>query len=162
MAFEYSWRKGVRFTGDPAQVALELNEIREINGGILLPENVVEYARCNPESAIGRNFEQDVKEAAKLHWMQTARQLIVAINVTIIHDDTGVREEPIQVHVCVTPAGVSPAQGYMRTEDAMNNTSSRNIVLANARIAWQSFQSKYRTLRGLREYILEELSSWPE
>lgn len=44
--------------------------------GKIYPSIVVEWARANPTSALYQKFNWDVEQAAREHWLWTARQLI--------------------------------------------------------------------------------------
>ena len=54
----------------------ELLEIKRANGGRLDPDNVWQFAKDNPKSALYTRYNWDVSEAAEAHWRATSQDLI--------------------------------------------------------------------------------------
>lgn len=68
---------------DAQQTRAELEAIRQANAeGMLLAEEVVDWAQANPESELHKQFTWDVTAAARQHWIDQARQ-IIRVQVTI-------------------------------------------------------------------------------
>jgi len=85
-----------------------INEIAARNGGKIRPDDVVEDAR-DPDSPLHARFEWDVSKAANAHWLDTARELIRAVRVTITTDTTVVSS----VAYVRDPSVGSDEQGYV-------------------------------------------------
>jgi len=72
----------------------ELESIRRSAGGLLRPEDVVEFAR-SPETALHEEFTWDDSEAAHQYRLWQARQ-VIRVNVTVI----GNTESKVAVRPC--------------------------------------------------------------
>jgi hypothetical protein len=90
------------------QIRARINEIAERNGGKIRPDDVVADAR-DPSSPLHERFEWDVEKAARAHWLDTARELIRAVRVTITTDTTIVTS----VAYVRDPSVGSDEQGYV-------------------------------------------------
>lgn len=69
------------------QIRTRINEIAARNGGKIRPDDVVEDAR-DPDSPLHDRFEWDESKAAQAHWLNTARELIRAVRVSVTTDTT--------------------------------------------------------------------------
>jgi hypothetical protein len=69
------------------QIRDRINEIAARSGGRIRPDDVVADAR-DPGSPLHDRFQWDVDKAAHAHWLDTARELIRAVRVTITTDTT--------------------------------------------------------------------------
>lgn len=90
------------------QIRTRINEIAARNSGRIRPDDVVADAR-DPSSPLHERFEWDVEKAAQAHWLDTARELIRAVRVTITTDTTIVSS----VAYVRDPTMESDEQGYV-------------------------------------------------
>lgn len=90
------------------QIRDRINQIAARNGGKIRPDDVVEDAR-DPSSPLHERFQWDVEKAARAHWLDTARELIRAVRVTITTDTTVVSS----VAYVRDPSVDADEQGYV-------------------------------------------------
>ncbi len=74
----YKFAPSSGFSGNAENAYLELEDIREQNGGRLQPRNIVDVAR-NKNSSLHTHFEWDDTKAADEHRKNTARRLVRSI-----------------------------------------------------------------------------------
>lgn len=98
-------------------VADELRMICDSNGGLLLPEQVVDFAR-DPETALHSRFCWDDTEAAHRYRIEQARAVIRAEFIIL---PEAKQETRAYFHVIKdrkeTPAGYRPAEVVLRESD---------------------------------------------
>jgi hypothetical protein len=90
------------------QIRARINEIAARKGGRIRPDDVIADAR-DPESPLHDRFEWDTGKAAQAHWLDTARELIRAVRVSITTDTTVVSS----VAYVRDPSLGSDEQGYV-------------------------------------------------
>jgi len=90
------------------QIRERINDIAARNGGKIRPDDVVADAR-DPDSPLHDRFQWDVNKAAHAHWLDTARELIRAVRVTITTDTTVVSS----VAYVRDPSVDADEQGYV-------------------------------------------------
>lgn len=135
----YQWKKGSFVAGD-AQLVGEVCEGLERRGK-LTPSNLVDASR-DENAPLHRMFEWDNEQAAELYREQQARQIISSIEVVI--EGTS---EPVKAFVSLRVGGTE--RRYERTEVALMNPSSREMVLRDALAELRAFEKKYSTLSEL-------------
>jgi hypothetical protein len=116
----------------------ELELIRKRNpDGLLVPEEVVEYAR-NPNTALHARFVWDDTEAARRYRVEQARG-IIRFEMTVMR----ATNKPIRAYVRVKPAGYSEI-----TQVLARPSDRRDLILGVAR----------RILETLDNHDLPELA----
>jgi hypothetical protein len=123
-------------------IARELRRIAKQNGGLLLPQSVVEAARPQ-NSPLHSRFEWDDTEAAESYRLWQARQLIRVV----VEQIAGVAA-PTEVFVSLSPDR-SRGHGYRVTTEVMSDAAMRGILLQDALDELNVFRHKYARLREL-------------
>lgn len=121
----------------------ELEQIRETHGGILRPEDVVDFA-ADPETALHSQFEWDDSEAARQHRIWQARQVIRCV-VTVIPQ----ANEPIRAYVSLVPDRSNPGGGYRDTVAVLSDDEHREQLLSQALRELRAWRAKYNQLKAL-------------
>jgi hypothetical protein len=123
--------------------ARELESIRATHGGLLKPEDVVDFAK-NPQTALHSAFVWDDTEAAAKYRLDQARQVIRLV-VTIIGDSP----EPVRAFVSIPSDRVSGG-GYRSMADVVSDSSRRAEMLREALERLLSVKRKYAHLQALQ------------
>lgn len=133
------------------KITEELSLIEAKNGGILRPEDVVEFAK-NPETALHSEFEWDNDKAAYLHRVWKARYLIRTV-VTYI--EANEEKRPVNVYVSLTPDRERSGGGYRKLVTVLSNSEMRNQLLQDAMKELEIFQQKYQNIKELYGIFIE-------
>jgi hypothetical protein len=123
----------------------ELARIRERNGGVLTPTEVVNASR--PEDApLHECFTWDNREAAKKYREGEARAVISSVTVEYENESEG-PTEPIRcyVHVPQDDGG----QNYTATADVMTDADMRQRVVEEALAMLEGWRRRYANLEEL-------------
>lgn len=119
-----------------------LESIRKKHGGLLRPQDVVEYARPT-DSPLHDQFEWDDSKAADEYRLWQARQLI-RVTVTVLPNTV----TPIRTYVSLTPDR-SAGGGYRRIADVVKKPDLYEQALADALKDLERIQQKYKQLAEL-------------
>ena len=120
----------------------ELEQIRKANNGLLLPEQVVEFAK-DPSTALHNRFEWDDDEAAHRYRLIQAQEIIrVAV---IVLPNTN---KPVRAYVSLQRDRTS-GRGYRATANVLSSKAMRAEMVQEALEDMVAFQSKYRMLKEL-------------
>lgn len=122
----------------------ELEKIRDKNGGMLLPEAVVEFAR-DKKTALHAEFEWDDTEAAAQYRLVQARH-VIRLNIDVIPTENGNVAVPVYVSLV---RDRRKGQGYRTLRDVMNSADMRAQLLQQAVEELRRVQRKYESLREL-------------
>ena len=128
-----------------AKVIAELQRIAAANGGILLPENVVEEAR-RKSSPLHSRFEWDDDKAAHEYRIWQARQLI-SVTVSFLPSKT---QSPERIWVSLKEDRKG-AGGYRPLVAVLSDADLRQQLLSDALEDLEFFQEKYKKLTELAE-----------
>lgn len=120
------------------RVKEELETIRLANGGLLLPQDVVDFAR-NPETALHRKFDWDDSEAAEKWRRQQARQ-VIKVHVII---PPAAASAPTQVVVKNYHHVPTDKKGYRAIEDISASKQMRDALLRRMVQDIQTFRAKH-------------------
>jgi len=120
----------------------ELEEIRMAAGGVLKPEDVVEFARAE-DTALHGAFCWDDTEAAKQHRLWQARQ-VIRVCVTISDKP---KEQPIRTYVSLYED--RGQDGYRLLTDVLSDDEMREKLLSQALAELKTWQQKYKQLEKL-------------
>lgn len=113
--------------------------------GIVTAEAVVEFAK-DPSTALHQRFEWDDTKAAFAHRLQTARHLIVTVQIVPRKS-----AEPIQAFVSLNRDRVQPNGGYRLMTSVIRNKKLYSEFLAQARAEYLLFKRKYETISELEK-----------
>lgn len=147
---EYSW-KNTGFSADAQLVGEELEKL-ELAGEIT-SEEVLEYAKLNPESETYKCFEWDDKIAGEKYRRKQASELLSSISVTV-------KTEPAQVqkvyfNIKTSTDGV---RKYKNVKEVLKNDDEYMQVLEKAKQSFIRCKEQYESLlkkEDLKEVIFE-------
>lgn len=125
------------------EIAAELDQIRKAHGGLLLPAEVVEFAR-NPETALHGRFTWEDSEAARRYRLMEARE-VIRVHVTVIGDDPN----PVRAFVSLSDDRENGG-GYRAIEDVVNSPERHAQLLADALDDLRIVRRKYERLNALK------------
>lgn len=128
----------------------ELELIRKNHGGVLRPEDMVEFAK-DPETTLHHDFNWDIEEAAYQHWLETARRIIRAV-VTIV----GEGDTAISYRAYVSLSSDRGKDGYRAIAEVFTDEERTEIMLQDALQELSSFKKKYYVLKQLKK-IFEDI-----
>lgn len=123
-------------------ISAELAKIAQRNGGILLPERVVEFA-SDPETALHGQFEWDDTEAARKYRIEQARA-VIRLSVIVVGD----APEPVRAYVSLSSD--REHGGYRRMVDVLSRDDLAAQLLADAMAEIRSVLRKYETIAKLK------------
>lgn len=126
---------------DAAQA--ELDALVEQHGGIVLPSQVVEFAR-DEETALHAYFDWNDSEAAKQWRLEQARR-VIRLSVTVVHSD----QTPIRALVSLT-SDRKAGGGYRALADILDDDAMREQMEQDALNELRVFRRKYERLALLR------------
>lgn len=122
----------------------ELRQIADNSGGILRAEDVVQFARSRPESALHTQFTWSVQKAAYQHWIDQARR-VIRLHVQVIQG----RVEPVRTFVSIKEDRLQQGGGYRYTIDVLKHPERRAILVHQALSEAAAWQRKYKNLEEL-------------
>lgn len=128
-------------TYEPSEKAQEVGEdllaIKEINGGLLHPCDVVDAAR-DEESPLHSYFEWDDSIAAEHHRQGQARKLITSIVI--------VRKKGKKLTIVSTPVFThlrADGSGYRETTQVYNTPDLKHAYIVQLKRDWLTFKQKH-------------------
>jgi hypothetical protein len=130
-------------------VVNELSRLAGENGGVLLPQQVVQAA-SDVQSPLHNYFEWDDTKAAARFRLDQARQLI-RVAVTFIGND----QQQIPTRVFVSLSGDRNAGGYRPTVAVLSDDAMRAQLLEDAYDDMMRFRRKYQELSELAAIFAE-------
>jgi hypothetical protein len=110
--------------------------------GILIVENVWDWAKRNPDSKTHRAITWDVQKAAKEYQFHQIRRLIV---LHVVNEE----KEPEVLSLSIDQH--KPKGGYRDIKDVMESLYLRQIALDDALRDLTRMQEKYQHLKDLAE-----------
>lgn len=116
----------------------ELETIRKANGGVLRPQNVVEFA-SNPNTELHSRFCWDDTKAAHEYRLWQARE-VIRVTVTMLPNKT----EPTRVYVSLLEDRAK--DGYRALVDVMGDKTMRESLLDQARAEADTYRRRYQQL----------------
>jgi len=134
-----------------AQIDKELERIRKRNGGILQPEQVVEFAK-NPKTALHSRFEWDNSLAAQQYRLWQAR-VIIRVRIRV---EPRIGEET-KTYVSLVSDRKQPGGGYRTQVDVLRDDELREELLQQALREAETFARKYAQIERLAP-IFEAIS----
>lgn len=123
----------------------EIEAIRLELGGSVRAQEIVEWARLHPESALHGCFEWDDSRAAESYRIEQARRLL-RVAVTM-HEPS---REVIRAYVSLTPDRAD-GTGYRAAVDILGDREMTAQMVTDALRELSTFQRKYAALRHVAE-----------
>lgn len=128
----------------------ELNELCQSNGGLLEPEQVVNYA-ADPSTLLHSRFTWDDDAASHLWRLHQARNLIRVV-VTIE------KRTNTEIRAFVSLSSDREEGGYRLMTTVLNNKGMRQQMLEDAKRELVLFREKYSMLKELSK-VFEAIDS---
>lgn len=124
----------------------ELERLRLLHGGVLMPEHIVNAAKPK-SSPLHGSFDWDNGEAAHKWRLEQARHLI-RIFVTVLGNGDQSRESRMYVSLSTDRAGEG---GYRAIADVLSDAEKRATLLRDAELDMLRFRQKYAGLVELAD-----------
>ena len=121
----------------------EVLELARRSGGMVTPDQVVEFAR-DPETALHKAFEWDDTEAARQYRIEQARGVIRRVLVSV--EDRPAHRALVSVSIERAGDGASP---YRLVNDVMRDDTLRQAMLDDAIRELKAAKTKYGHLAQL-------------
>ena len=135
---EYSWRH----TGFGADAQLVGEELEKLEfAGEITSDEVLQFARMNPESETYKCFEWDDKIAGEKYRRKQASELLSSISVKI-------KEEPFEtqrVYVSVKTS-LDNTRKFKNIKEVLNNDDEYQQLIDRAKQDFVNCKDKYETL----------------
>jgi hypothetical protein len=129
----------------------ELQVIAKNNNGNITPQDVVDYAIENKQSALHQKFTWDDNQAAIEYRLWQARQLIASMEVTIVYNN-----KPYTIRAYTSlKQDRNPNTGYRSTEFILRKADLQEMLLIEAYDDAQTYIKKYRNLKAVAPVIAE-------
>jgi hypothetical protein len=133
----------------------ELHRVIDATGS-LTPENLVEYARPKDSPLHDRIFHCSVKEAAELHWLQRARELIKSVKV--VEADGADRFGGVRAFHAIRDQEDSPHCVFEPIEDVVADPLKTEILRRQMERDWKALKSRYAAFQDyFRSMVLDDL-----
>lgn len=130
------------------QLAEELKALaRRCNGRTLKAKEVLEWAKGHPDSALHKEFEWNVNEAARRHWLSKARELIRAYVIIL-----PTRPKPVRGLISV-PSDRTQTGGYRKTENVLGKQVQRMEMINEALTRLGRMRQNYSYLEELDSFF---------
>ena len=153
---EIKFRKGSRFKLDATKTFGELERIRELHGGDILPATVVEEASTR-DNYLHSAFDWDDSSAAQKHREETARLLIRSV-VVVRAAAPNVESRSYEITKRTPQVGGKddqPATVYRTTEDILGDPDARQRLLSRAIRELAGMRERYHGLSELAKVFAE-------
>ena len=121
----------------------ELESVRNANGGVLRPADVVEYAK-DESTELHSKFEWNESAAAAQYRLVQARELIRIVVKVEDRDEISTR-----VYVSLCDDRKQKGGGYRPLDDVMRSKGMRAALLEQAKAEMIRFSMKYKQLNEL-------------
>lgn len=125
-----------------SQVGQALEAIRKANGGILRPQDVVDWA-ADPKHVLHDRFDWDDTSAAAKYRLWQARQLI---SFTVCYAEGGLQEQRYYVSLRTDRNG---KEGYRSVLEVMEKPTLQKQLMEDALAELEHFQQKYQKIQSL-------------
>lgn len=129
-----------------AAIRAEITALLDKNDGQITAEQLVEYARSHPESALHRSFTWDDAEAAAKWRLEQAQQILRTYHVRI---EVG-GNEPVTIRGVVSlPSDRGAEHLYRSTIRVLSNEDQTQEMIEQAKRELAAFRAKYDMLRKI-------------
>ena len=126
--------------------ATELELVRSQHGGVLRPEDVVEFA-TDADTALHGEFEWDDSVAAYSHRLWQARQ-VIRLTVTVLDSSAG--KQCVPMYVSLMSDRQKDGGGYRAMVDVLTEGEQREELLRQALAELKAVKRRYEQLKELR------------
>ena len=140
--------KGENMAISIRSLASDLQVFADAHDGLVRAEEVVEWARERPSSALYNALEWDDTEAAAAYRIAQVRQIIGRVTVLVQGPDTPLKH---RVYVSYRDDRIQPGGGYRVMAEVLSDADRRAILLREALDDLMRWQRKYRDLAELAD-----------
>ena len=142
--------KGSMFSHEQAQIyGEELYRLREGNGDVLTPNQVVEKARVK-SSSLHDYFEWNDAVASQKYRVWQARHLLGHIEIIIVQG--GKKEQTRAFHNILVEIDEEKERGYVTIKEIRENRDYMDIVLEKAIKEIESWTERYEQYKRLSKF----------
>jgi hypothetical protein len=127
-------------------VSEELERLRKAKGGLLKPEDVVQFAR-KARTALHSEFEWDDAKASAEYRLEQARKVIRITVMMLPSPHSG--DDPVRAYVSVASDRAQPGGGYRSLCDVMTDDDMRGELVSEAVNEVKRWRRKYERLKEL-------------
>ena len=148
MAVKAYWRQGSKFSVNPTTAFREMERIKKINGGSLVPSIVVIEAKKASNPLHKDIYKLSDTDAAMEHRLEIARKMLRSIEV--IHNEAP--QHKMRAYEVVTEEAVRDEperKVYKSMSEIMQDPISRDELLSRAIREAFSYRKKYHALQEL-------------
>lgn len=138
------WRPGYRFNADAETVQKEINSI----GETVTPQEIVDYARENPDSELHKCFQWDDSIAAEA-WRRQQARIVCSSLVVVIEKG---QSDPVSYRILQHD---SEKKSYTPVTFTVRNEDAYSRLLKQAKQELAQFRSRYKSIVELAEVIEE-------
>lgn len=150
MAIIGSWAIDGIIKADANKVASEMYHIGKVNGNNeFKPQELVDYARNNPNSELHKCFEWNDTIAAEKYRVNQAREVIRYLRITVPTENGKTEKTAIRMFVSTN----NHDNNYKATEIVFQNKSEYDKLLAEAMSELQAFKRKYKGIKELGKIL---------
>ncbi len=159
MAIIGEWipQSGFRYKADANKVALEMESIGYNNTtDEFNTQDMVNYARNNPQSELYKLFEWNDTVAAEAYRNRQAQDIIRFLRITIVDDKTNIKQ-PTVVRYYVNTGKRDGS--YKKTEVVFKNANEADRVLENIRKDAENFINRYKIYTNLNPNLSSAIAA---
>lgn len=150
MAIVGSWAIDGIIKADANKVANEMHSIGKANGNDeFKPQELVEYARNNPNSELHKCFEWNDTVAAEKYRISQARDVIRYLRITVPTEEGNLEKTKVRLFVSTN----NHDNNYKATEIVFQNKTEYDKLLAEAMAELQAFKQKYQGIKELNKIL---------
>lgn len=141
-----SWAINGIIKADANKVANEMYSIGKTNGNDeFTPQELVNYARSNPNSELHKCFEWNDTVAAEKYRISQARDVIRYLRITVPDEEGNTEKTNVRLFVSTN----NRDNNYKATEIVFQNKTEYDKLLAEAMAELKAFKQKYKGIKEL-------------
>ena len=145
-----SWAIDGIIKADANKVANEMYSIGKTNGNDeFTPQELVNYARNNPNSELHKCFEWNDTVAAEKYRVSQARDVIRYLRITVPTEEGNLEKTNVRLFVSTN----SHDNNYKATEIVFQNKTEYDKLLAEAMSELKAFKQKYQGIKELSKIL---------
>ena len=141
MESQIRWAKGSRHKVKAEDAFQEIERIREVNGGLAKPSQIVDESRPD-EAVLHPEFEWRDPVAAEMYRQDQARRIVQTLKIVQVEDEVE-HTSPAIVSVVV-----DGERGYQPMSVVYEDADSLEFVLSEALGGLRAWRKRYHSLRS--------------
>jgi hypothetical protein len=159
MAIVGEWipQSGFKNKADANKVALEVESIGYSNTNDEFDtQEMVDYARNNPQSELHKLFEWNDTIAAEKYRNQQAKDILRFLKITVVDDETKDKEKTLVRYFVSTGKHDGT---YKKTETVFKNATEADRVLENMRRDAENYINRYKAYVNLNPNLASAIAA---